>query len=139
MSPADTDLIARGVNAINAKRTKRAKAAAHVVLFVVMAILGAAALVHFLTPCDVGSLCAVLPFLHKASTPPAHTHAEPAAASYALPETLHTAWAAGYDAGEHDFYMQGWRTGAGHGLLVGVLLGIVSMLAMVQLGMLVGA
>ncbi len=59
MSPADSNLIAQGVNALNAKRTKRAEAAAHFVLFVVFAILGAAALVHFLTPCDAGQLCMV--------------------------------------------------------------------------------
>lgn len=139
MTPLETDAIARRINHANAHRSARAEAAAHVVLFIVFCILGAAAIVHFATPCDVGSLCAVLPFLHKASTNTAHAHAEPPAASFVRPESLHTAWAAGYDAGEHDFYMQGWRTGAGHGLLVGVLLGAVGMLAMVQLGVLVGA
>lgn len=59
VSPADSNLIAHGVNALNAKRTKRAEAAAHFVLFVVMVILGAAAMVHYLTPCDVGQLCMV--------------------------------------------------------------------------------
>lgn len=59
MSPADTDLIARGVNAINARRTKRAEAAVHVVLAVLFCILGAAALLHYLTPCDAGQLCSL--------------------------------------------------------------------------------
>ncbi len=59
MSPADSNLIAQSVSAQNAKRTKRAEAAAHVVLFVVFTILGAVALVHFLTPCEVGHLCAL--------------------------------------------------------------------------------
>ena len=59
MTPADSNLIAQSVNALNAKRTKRAEAAAHFVLFVVFVILGAAALVHFLTPCDAGQLCMV--------------------------------------------------------------------------------
>lgn len=57
MTPAETDAIARRVNHVNAQRAQRAEAVAHVVLVVVGAILGAAALVHYLTPCDAGHLC----------------------------------------------------------------------------------
>lgn len=57
MTPAETDPIARSIAHDNAKRSARAEAAAHVVLFVVFAILGAAALVHYLTPCELGQSC----------------------------------------------------------------------------------
>lgn len=59
MTPADTDTVSRGINAINKQRTQRAEAVAHVVLIVIFAILGAAALVHYLTPCDAGQLCSL--------------------------------------------------------------------------------
>lgn len=57
MTPAETDAIARRINHTNAKRSARAEAAAHVVLAVVLGIIGAALLVHYMTPCDAGHLC----------------------------------------------------------------------------------
>lgn len=59
MTPADTDTVSRGINAINKQRTQRAEAVAHVVLAVVLGIIGAALLVHYLTPCDAGHLCSL--------------------------------------------------------------------------------
>lgn len=59
MTPAETDAIARLINRANAHRSARAEAAAHVVLAVVLGIIGAALLVHYMTPCDAGHLCAL--------------------------------------------------------------------------------
>lgn len=57
MTPAETDAIARSIAHSNARRSARAEAAAHVVLAVVLGIIGAALLVHYMTPCDAGHLC----------------------------------------------------------------------------------
>lgn len=57
MSPAETNAVAARINALNARRTRRAESAVHVVLFVVFVILGTAALLHYLTPCDAGQYC----------------------------------------------------------------------------------
>lgn len=59
MTPLETDAIARRINRANAHRSARAEAAAHVVLAVVLGIIGAALLVHYMTPCDAGHLCAL--------------------------------------------------------------------------------
>lgn len=63
MTPLETDAIARRINRANARRSARAEAAAHIVLAVVLAvvlgIIGAALLVHYMTPCDAGHLCAL--------------------------------------------------------------------------------
>jgi hypothetical protein len=58
MSPAEADACARAINAKNAKRTRRAESAVEFILALVLAVLGALALLHWLTPCDVGHLCA---------------------------------------------------------------------------------
>lgn len=58
MSPAESDEIARGINAINAQRTSRAESAAEFLVAMVIAIIGALALLHWATPCDAGTLCA---------------------------------------------------------------------------------
>lgn len=57
MTTAETDRIARSIAHTNAKRSARAEAAAHIVLAVVLGIIGAALLVHYMTPCDAGHLC----------------------------------------------------------------------------------
>lgn len=59
MTPAETDAIARRINRANAHRSARAEAAAHIVLAIVLGIIGAALLVHYMTPCDAGHLCAM--------------------------------------------------------------------------------
>jgi hypothetical protein len=59
MTPLETDAIARRINRANARRSARAEAAAHIVLAVVLGIIGAALLVHYMTPCDAGHLCAL--------------------------------------------------------------------------------
>ena len=49
---------AQAVAALNARRVKRAEAAANVLVAVVLGVLGAIALLHFLAPCAVeGALC----------------------------------------------------------------------------------
>jgi len=55
--------IADAINTINAKRTSRAEAAANFIVFFTMALLGAMALVAYITPCAEASLClaAVVP------------------------------------------------------------------------------
>lgn len=57
MTPLETDTIARRINRANAHRSARAEAAAHIVLAIVLGIIGAALLVHYMTPCDAGHLC----------------------------------------------------------------------------------
>lgn len=54
---ADSHALAQGVNLLNAKRTARADAAAGFVVLLIIGILLACALVHFLTPCEGASLC----------------------------------------------------------------------------------
>lgn len=122
MTPAETDAVARRINHHNAQRTTRAESAAHAVLFVVFVILGTLALVHYATPCEVG-LCLL-----------------PAAAKLpdGEPNYWKRAWQAGYNTAEKACYTAGWRTGVGHGLLAGLLLGMLAMFALVQLGQLVG-
>jgi hypothetical protein len=58
MSPIESNDIAQQINAANARRARKTEAALHFVGALVLAILGALALVHWLTPCDVGHLCA---------------------------------------------------------------------------------
>lgn len=57
MSPHESNSIAQAINAMNAKRSARADAALSVILALVLAVLGAAALLHWLTPCEAGTLC----------------------------------------------------------------------------------
>ena len=57
MKPRDTIELARFVNDRNARTTRRADAAAHLVLVLAIAALGAWALVVYLTPCEAGALC----------------------------------------------------------------------------------
>lgn len=49
--------LASGIADLNARRAKRAEAAAEFIVVMVVAILGALALLHYLTPCEAGSLC----------------------------------------------------------------------------------
>lgn len=49
--------IAAHVNAVNAARTQRAQAAVHLIGALLIAVLGALALLLWLTPCDAGTLC----------------------------------------------------------------------------------
>jgi hypothetical protein len=58
MSPRDADALARGINELNARRTRRAEGAVHFLGALVLAILAALALLHWMTPCDIGHLCA---------------------------------------------------------------------------------
>ena len=53
----DARYAAQRINEINAKRTARAESAAGFVAVLVIGILAALALVHFLTPCEGATLC----------------------------------------------------------------------------------
>lgn len=59
----DSRALADAVNALNARRASRAEAAANFVVVLVVALLLAAAVLHFLTPCHGAELCgaALLP------------------------------------------------------------------------------
>jgi len=57
MTPRDANHFAQAINAMNAKRTRRADAAVDVLVALVLAILGALALLHYLTPCEAAQLC----------------------------------------------------------------------------------
>lgn len=114
----------------NERTTHRAAEAARLIVLMLLCMLGGLALVHYLTPCEIG-LC----LLPAAAPTPESSPGNPGrngAYSYWL-----RAWHAGYAAARRD-YRQGWRTGAGKGLLAGVLLGALGMVAAVQLGRLVG-
>lgn len=58
MSPRDSNVIAQGVNELNARRAARAESAAGLLVALVVGILLALALVHWATPCAFGTLCA---------------------------------------------------------------------------------
>lgn len=51
---------AAAVNAYNASTTRRAERVANVLVATLAGCLGAAALVHWATPCEAGTLCAAL-------------------------------------------------------------------------------
>ena len=121
---AQTHQLAQGVNALNARRSARAEAAAGFVVALVLGILGGLALVHYGTPCAAGHLCVVPPLLYGTQTPAG--------------EALARAWADGYDAAERIHHPAGWRLGVGHGLLAGVALGAAGMAAAFLLGQMVG-
>lgn len=57
MSPADSNHVAQDINSINARRTRRAEAATHLVLL----LLGVAAitwlLLQYLEPCEGAAMC----------------------------------------------------------------------------------
>lgn len=57
MTPAETNEVAKRINRTNATRSKRAEAAAEFIVAMVLGAIGAALLVHYLTPCDAGHLC----------------------------------------------------------------------------------
>lgn len=54
-----SDQACPSILARNARTASRAHAACNVIFAVVLAVLGAAALVHYLTPCETGQLCAL--------------------------------------------------------------------------------
>lgn len=54
MNIKDSDLIARSLNSENARRAERSDAAAGFVVVLIVGILSALAVVHFLTPCAKG-------------------------------------------------------------------------------------
>jgi hypothetical protein len=59
MTPAESNDVARAINAGNARLTQRAEAAADFLAVMVIAALAVAALLHFLEPCRFeGALCA---------------------------------------------------------------------------------
>ncbi len=49
--------LASGIADLNAKRVRRVDAGVNFVVCLIVALLGAAALLHFLTPCEAGSMC----------------------------------------------------------------------------------
>ena len=49
------------------------------------------------------------------------------------------AWRAGYEAAERYHHLKGWRSGVGHGLLAGILLGALAMHAGTELAALIRA
>ncbi len=57
MTPRESNSIAQAINAMNAKRSARAEAAAGFIVALVLGVLGALALLHFATPCEAGALC----------------------------------------------------------------------------------
>jgi hypothetical protein len=57
MNPTDSNALAEVINARNAQRMQRAEAGAGIVVALVLGILGALALVHWLTPCEGTALC----------------------------------------------------------------------------------
>lgn len=58
MTVHESNELAQAINARNARRAHQADAALGFVVALVVGILGAAALVHYLTPCDAATLCA---------------------------------------------------------------------------------
>lgn len=57
ISDDDARYMADRLNDMNARRTRRAEAAASFVGVLVLAILGALAVIHWATPCAEGTLC----------------------------------------------------------------------------------
>lgn len=125
--PEARDLVAR-INDRNARLIEQADAAVHqvitaIVVFV-LGVLGALALIHFMTPCEAGHLCATVVGLvtrrvRADGTPP------PAMES-PLPHVVQhvrEARASGMAAGEVLGYVSGWRWGWVCGFALGVLVG----------------
>jgi hypothetical protein len=107
--------LADAINARNAHTTQRAESAVHVLLAVVLAVLGAMALLHFATPCPAAMLCMSLALVTPTTEEPRLDERVSAA--------LQTSYQHGHDDGEFSGYVEGWRWGLFHGLVVGVALG----------------
>ena len=118
------------INTRNAHTTQRAESAVHVLLAVVMAVLGAMALLHFATPCPAAMLCMSLALVNPTQSEPAISEQVTAA--------MQTSYQQGFDEGEYTGYTEGWRWGLFHGLVVGAGLGAFGVFSAFQLGWLVG-
>lgn len=91
-------------------------------LAVVIGVLGAVALVHWLTPCAEGALCAWLALRWPREGKGAGMDVDDSISAYGRLA-----------------YVQGWRWGWLCGAVAGLLLGMLAMFAALELGRLVGA
>lgn len=96
--------------------------AVRVVMVLLAVIFGGWALVHWLTPCDVGHLCSLAPAALTSSRRVRAGGAPPPPMPAAWP-TMQSALAAAHEEGEREGYVAGWRYGWACGLTFGVLIG----------------
>lgn len=124
-------------NAEQVQRTDSAvNHAAGALLAFVLAILGALALLHWMTPCEAGALCAAVLGIPR--------NTEPAKVAKAHPMPLPLPWfehqiretrAQATAEGERIGYVQGTRYGMTLGFVWGLFVGIVTGGLLVKLGM----
>lgn len=127
------------IAAQHARIGRRAQAAAEFLFAFALALLGALALLHYLTPCETGHLCAGLAGIAgrrvragSSSTPP---EAVP------LPwftTALREARTEGYADGERTGYVAGWRWGVVCGATAGLLAGALLITGALSLGLITG-
>lgn len=53
----ESQVLADGINSLNARRTRRANAAVDFIVGLTVGVLGGLALLHYATPCLGGALC----------------------------------------------------------------------------------
>lgn len=135
MSPAESNAIAQAINRRNVRTTHRAEAAAGFVVALVVAILGALALVHFATPCEGATLCMAL----AARSINTGEGQQPQHPDERLAVALKAAWQAGHDEAERTQYMAGWRSGLIDGLVIGCVAGAMLVFGALHFGLITGA
>ena len=129
----------RAVMRRNAEKVQRADAAvnhaAAVVVAFILAVLGALALIHWMTPCELGTLCAAV-----LGVPATGAARVAGAKPVPLPlpwweERIREARNEGSAEGERIGYVAGTRYGMPLGFVWGLFVGIVTGALLVKLGM----
>ncbi len=128
------------IAAQHARIGRRAQAAAEFLFAFALALLGALALLHYLTPCEAGHLCGLAPFTLAGRRVRAGSSSPPPEA-VPLPwftNALQEARTEAYAQGERTGYVAGWRWGVVCGATAGLLAGALLISGALSLGLITG-
>ena len=123
----------------HARLTRRSKAAAEFIVAMVLGVLGALALLHYLTPCEAGHLCAGLAGIAGRRVRAGSSAPPPEAVP--LPwftNALREARTEGIAEVERAGYVAGWRRGVVCGATAGLLAGALLITGALSLGLITG-
>lgn len=134
--PTRAELHAAAAVAAHGERVSaQAEAALRRLVAMVIGILLALALIHWMTPCEGVALCMTAAIRPLRPAADGHIRPLPLPASE---KALRAAARAGWDDGERARYVSGWRWGWVCGACVGVPLGMLALWAALQLGRMLG-